>query len=72
MDNPREQLDRLFAFDAGLSLTFGITALMTPHGVIAALAGGMYNHSVHETLRCVSRSFHFLIVARRLFVFGGC
>jgi hypothetical protein len=51
MDNPREQLDRLFAFDAGTSLAFGFMALAAPHGVLAAVNGGSYNHSVHETLR---------------------
>ena len=47
----RQQLDRLFAFDAGFSLVFGVLALVAPHGILAALAGGFYNHSVHETLR---------------------
>lgn len=52
MDNPREQLDRLFAVDAGFSVVFGTLALLTPHGIIQHLAGrGGYNHSVHETLR---------------------
>eukprot|EP00934_Nitzschia_sp_Nitz4_P002170 Nitzschia sp. Nitz4//scaffold11_size288233//171126//171652//NITZ4_000785-RA/size288233-snap-gene-0.51-mRNA-1//-1//CDS//3329534107//2170//frame0 len=50
MDNPREQLDRLFSFDAGFSVVFGSLALLAPHGLLSALSGG-YNHSVHETLR---------------------
>jgi hypothetical protein len=53
MDNPREQLDRLFAFDAGFSVVFGTLALIAPHGVLLKLSGGSYNHSVHETLRYV-------------------
>jgi hypothetical protein len=50
MDSPREQLDRLFAFDAAFSVIFGSLALLAPHGVVSKIAGG-YNHSVHETLR---------------------
>lgn len=47
----RKQLDQLFAVDAGCSLVFGVLALLTPHGILTAMSGGIYNHSVHETLR---------------------
>lgn len=47
----REELDRLFSFDAAFSLLFGSLALLAPHGVLQTLSGGFYNHSVHETLR---------------------
>ncbi|CAJ1953616.1 unnamed protein product [Cylindrotheca closterium] len=47
----RQQLDRIFAFDAAFSLIFGALAILAPHGILTALAGGFYNHSVHETLR---------------------
>jgi hypothetical protein len=49
--SPREQLDRLFAFDAVVSGIFGVIALLAPHGVIAKISEGGYNHSVHETFR---------------------
>lgn len=49
----RQQLDRLFAFDAAFSVLFGALSILAPHGFLAALAGGFYNHSVHETLRYV-------------------
>jgi len=48
----RAALDRLFATDSALSVAFGVLALAAPHVFIAKLAAG-YNHSVHETLRCV-------------------
>jgi hypothetical protein len=51
MNNARQQLDRLFAFDAGASFVFGILALLAPHGVLTSLSGGLYSHGVHETLR---------------------
>lgn len=47
----REQLDRLFSFDAGFSLIFGSISLLAPHGILTKFSGGFYNHSVHETLR---------------------
>lgn len=47
----REQLDRLFSFDACFSLVFGTISLLAPHGIITKFSGGEYNHSVHETLR---------------------
>mmetsp|Transcript_211 Transcript_211/g.471 ORF Transcript_211/g.471 Transcript_211/m.471 type:complete len:149 (+) Transcript_211:162-608(+) len=47
----REQLDRLFAFDAMCSAIFGALALLAPHGVISKISEGGYNHSVHETFR---------------------
>ena len=47
----RQQLDRLLAFDAVFSLIFGALSILAPHGFLAALTGGFYNHSVHETLR---------------------
>ena len=50
-NNARQQLDRLFAFDAAVSVVFGVIALMTPHGILTKMSGGEYNHSVHETLR---------------------
>ena len=53
MDNPRQQLDNLFAFDAAFSVIFGTLALLAPHGMVSKLSGGGYNHSVHETLRYV-------------------
>jgi hypothetical protein len=53
MDNPREQLDRLLAFDAYFSAVFGTLALLAPHGLLTKMSGGSYNHSVHETMRCV-------------------
>eukprot|EP00535_Pseudo-nitzschia_heimii_P004569 CAMPEP_0197176898 /NCGR_PEP_ID=MMETSP1423-20130617/2680_1 /TAXON_ID=476441 /ORGANISM="Pseudo-nitzschia heimii, Strain UNC1101" /LENGTH=153 /DNA_ID=CAMNT_0042626343 /DNA_START=109 /DNA_END=570 /DNA_ORIENTATION=+ len=49
--SPREQLDRLFAFDAVCSAIFGSIALVAPHGLIAGISEGGYNHSVHETFR---------------------
>jgi hypothetical protein len=49
--SPREQLDKLFAFDAAFSGVFGTLALLAPHGVITRISEGGYNHSVHETLR---------------------
>jgi hypothetical protein len=52
MDNPRVQLDRLFAFDAAISVVFGLCALLVPHGIVSKIGGG-YNHNVHETLRFV-------------------
>jgi hypothetical protein len=52
MDNPRVQLDRLFAFDAAISVVFGLCALLAPHGIVSKIGGG-YNHNVHETLRFV-------------------
>jgi hypothetical protein len=56
--NPRVQLDRLFAFDAAISVVFGLLALLAPHGIISKIGGG-YNHSVHETLRFV---FHLFLL----------
>jgi uncharacterized membrane protein (DUF2068 family) len=53
MENPRAQLDRLFAFDAGFSVIFGSLSLIAPHGLLTWMGGGSYNHSVHETLRYV-------------------
>lgn len=47
----RQQLDHLFAADAGASVVFGVVSLLTPHGILKAMSGGEYNHSVHETLR---------------------
>ena len=49
--NQRHLLDQLYATDAILSWSFGIISLFAPHIFIAQLAGGSYNHSVHETLR---------------------
>jgi hypothetical protein len=49
----RQHLDQLFAIDAGFSFFFGVLALLAPHGILAQLSGGFYNHNVHETLRCV-------------------
>jgi hypothetical protein len=49
--NQRLWLDQLYAADAVLSLVFGVVALTIPHIFIARLAGGSYNHAVHETLR---------------------
>ena len=50
--SPREQLDRLFAFDAIFSVIFGTLSLLAPHGIISWMSGAAgYNHSVHETLR---------------------
>jgi len=51
MNNAREQLDRLLAFDAGASVIFGVLSLVAPHGFLAKLGGGFYNHDVHEILR---------------------
>jgi hypothetical protein len=51
MNNARQQLDRLFAFDAVVSVVLGLFSLLAPHGIMTTLAGGSYNHSVHETLR---------------------
>jgi len=51
MNSPREQLDRLFAFDSGFSLVSGILSLLAPHGLLTEINGGSYNHSVHETIR---------------------
>jgi len=44
-------LDRLLAFDAGASVIFGVLSLVAPHGFLAKLGGGFYNHDVHEILR---------------------
>jgi len=57
MNNAREQLDRLLAFDAGASVIFGVLSLVAPHGFLAKLGGGFYNHDVHEILRCVPCEF---------------
>jgi hypothetical protein len=54
MNNARQQLDRLLAFDAVTSVTFGVLSLIAPHGVLVKIGGGLYNHDVHEVLRCVS------------------
>ena len=51
--NTRLALDRLFATDAAISMAFGILTLVAPHVFIAQLTPTGYNHSVHETLRCV-------------------
>mmetsp|Transcript_10755 Transcript_10755/g.12174 ORF Transcript_10755/g.12174 Transcript_10755/m.12174 type:complete len:151 (-) Transcript_10755:228-680(-) len=51
MSSPREQLDRLFAFDAIFSIIFGTISLLAPHGIMSKISSGGYNHSVHETLR---------------------
>ena len=51
MNNPRQQLDRLFAVDAFASMVFGILSIVAPHGAMAKIGGGSYNHAVHETLR---------------------
>ena len=53
MNNPsaRHQLDLLFAIDAVVSMFFGILSILAPHGAMAKIGGGNYNHSVHETLR---------------------
>jgi hypothetical protein len=51
--NQRRLLDQLYATDAVLSFSFGILSLLAPHIFIAQLAGGSYNHAVHETLRYV-------------------
>lgn len=51
MNNARKQLDRLFAFDAVTSVSFGVVSLIAPHGVLAKIGGGSYNHDVHEVLR---------------------
>lgn len=56
MVNPsstRKKLDQLFALDSFTSVIFGLLALLAPHGILTQLGGGFYNHSVHETLRCV-------------------
>ncbi len=49
--SPREQLDKLFAFDAACSVVFGALALLTPHGIVSRLSEGGYSHAVHETFR---------------------
>jgi hypothetical protein len=51
MNNAREHLDRLFAFDAATSVFFGALSLLAPHGLLRKLGGGFYNHDVHELLR---------------------
>lgn len=53
MNNARQQLDQLFAFDAATSVMFGIISLLLPHGILSRFVTGAenYNHSVHETLR---------------------
>ena len=68
MNNPnaRHQLDLLFAVDAVVSIIFGILAILAPHGFMAKIGGGSYNHSVHETLRygmqCDFVSWIFLLI----------
>jgi hypothetical protein len=51
MNDARTQLDRLFAVDAAASVVFGVLSLLSPHGVLTSVSGGMYSHGVHETLR---------------------
>mmetsp|Transcript_26057 Transcript_26057/g.47091 ORF Transcript_26057/g.47091 Transcript_26057/m.47091 type:complete len:146 (-) Transcript_26057:658-1095(-) len=51
MNDARTQLDRLFAVDATASVVFGVLSLLSPHGVLTFVSGGMYSHGVHETLR---------------------
>lgn len=69
MNNARQQLDRLFALDAYASVIFGVLSLLAPHGVLASLAGGSYNHSVHETLRYVTMIICSLCTAHMLWLF---
>ena len=62
--NTRLALDRLFATDATISVAFGLGTLVAPHFFIAQLVAATtgYNHSVHETLRCVdSTSIAFVL-----------
>lgn len=40
--------------------SFGILSLFAPHFFIAQLAGGSYNHAVHETLRYVLMLIHVI------------
>jgi hypothetical protein len=51
----RQRLDTVFAIDAVASVVFGIFSLGAPHGLLLGLIKE-YNHSVHETLRCVLHS----------------
>jgi hypothetical protein len=51
MNNPRAQLDRLFAVDAYASVVFGCLSMLAPHGVLTKISGGSYSHAFHETLR---------------------
>mmetsp|Transcript_56634 Transcript_56634/g.137575 ORF Transcript_56634/g.137575 Transcript_56634/m.137575 type:complete len:152 (+) Transcript_56634:300-755(+) len=55
MDNPRQQLDRLFLVDGCLSVVFGLATIFSPHVVVSRLttsdADGNYDHNVHELLR---------------------
>jgi len=52
MDNPRQQLDRLFLVDACLSVVFGLGAIFSPHIVVSRLTPlDGYDHNVHELLR---------------------
>mmetsp|Transcript_22063 Transcript_22063/g.31014 ORF Transcript_22063/g.31014 Transcript_22063/m.31014 type:complete len:158 (+) Transcript_22063:332-805(+) len=47
----RNQLDKLFFLDSILSLSFGMFSLLSPHGMLAWINGGGYNHDTHELLR---------------------
>mmetsp|Transcript_13388 Transcript_13388/g.36921 ORF Transcript_13388/g.36921 Transcript_13388/m.36921 type:complete len:148 (-) Transcript_13388:2596-3039(-) len=47
----RTRLDQLLALDASFSLSFGLFSVFTPHYFMKWLAGGVYDHNVHETLR---------------------
>ena len=47
----RKQLDNLLYFDSLLSVIFGAISLLTPHGFLAKINGGSYNHNAHESLR---------------------
>ena len=50
--NPREALDKLFAFDAILHGLLGTFALIAPHMLVQHLV--VYNHDAHEVLRLYS------------------
>ena len=58
MNDARTQLDRLFAVDAAASVVFGVLSLLSPHGVLTSVSGGMYSHGVHETLRYVWKTWY--------------
>mmetsp|Transcript_2651 Transcript_2651/g.3904 ORF Transcript_2651/g.3904 Transcript_2651/m.3904 type:complete len:148 (-) Transcript_2651:674-1117(-) len=47
----RRHLDFLLLFDAISSFLFGTVALVTPHGLLQRIVGGVYNHDAHEILR---------------------
>jgi hypothetical protein len=49
----RAALDRLFQYDALLSMTTGLLGVAVPHVLLVRFVATEYNHHVHEVVRCV-------------------